>query len=196
MSSKILEPKSKNLDYLKIGTDDKQQITYDIGSKKFGQIYSDYPVVAYVYSSNEIVIVNLLDPAQKQMIFNIHPYYFVSFVKTEVECNKTLFFRKYEKESHILLLAQIEEDSKAKKDLHLLVIRVDAMEHQKPSPRIVKTLDCRALTCFNGHKMISNDEDSDEEELRQCDLCGEENKVAEMLRCESRCNARICKNCI
>ena len=33
MSSKILEPKSKNLDYLKIGTDDKQQDN-DVEEKK------------------------------------------------------------------------------------------------------------------------------------------------------------------
>ena len=65
MSSHLNNQASKQLNYLKIGSDEKQQTAYDIGSTKFRQIYTDYPIVAYVLSANEIVIVNLLEPNQK-----------------------------------------------------------------------------------------------------------------------------------
>ena len=88
---------------------------------------TDFPIISYLKSSNEICLINLLNPSQPQKLINIHPYIFICFVKSDLLFNKTLFHREYEQESHIPFLAKINEDG----PLELLIIRIDVFDQLK-----------------------------------------------------------------
>ena len=53
----------------------------------------DYPVLVYVKSYSELVLINLLDRDEKncQKVIDISPFGFISFVETSIEINKLLY---------------------------------------------------------------------------------------------------------
>ena len=97
-------------------------------------------------SSTEIALINIIDTKMPQRVINVHPFTVIGFVRTQVKCNKTLFFRENEQESHILVLAT----TGATKPF-LLDIRVDALRAKSQQKTEIVH---RALTCFNSHQLI------------------------------------------
>ena len=142
--------------------------------------------MAYTKSFNEIAIINLLDTERSdyQKVINIRPYVFECFVKTEVDCNQTLFYKKREQESHIFFLATRDGA------LYLLDLRVDALRQmsEKDYSNDFST-SIREMTCDHGHPISRENRMT-----MRCSLCNTL-KSGRHFRCSEDCNWAGCKEC-
>ena len=162
-----------------------EQVCFDIENcnTKFGTIVSnqtmnhdwvaDYPIIAYLKSSQEISIINLLDKKRSETHLNMHPFTIKCFVSTQAKCNQTLFFRETELESHILVLATLGtlKDKKnwqqgTTTQTYLLAIRIDAFNSNQQRNFIDSE---QEIKCHNGHAIFKDTWEQDH--YTQCSLC-------------------------
>ena len=133
------------------------------------QWISDFPIMAYQKSINEICIVNYMEAERtnNQVVISLAPYIFRCFVQTEVKCNETLYGRDYDKESHILLMVTDKDSSNFIMDL-----RIDSLNVMREKQiDLFNSTAGKTITCQNGHSIVFS---GHKKEIR-CKMCGENN---------------------
>ena len=149
---------------------------------------SDYPIIAYRKSIDEISLINLLDRNKEnnQVVLNLAPYIFRCFVKTEVKCNSIVSNRQYEYEAHILVIVTDKRTRPI-----LLDIRVDTLDMMAKRNNKDPMAFGYQLTCENGHSIKH---DAHKKNYR-CYLCGAYREAQKGWNCTEKCSWTGCKSC-
>ena len=122
---------------------------------------SDYPFLAHVKSDYELVIIDLSSAEKPQRVVSLFPYKIDCLMDTQVSMNQAFFARKFEEESHILVLVRNDENR-----LFMVDLRLDAFDANlnTPAGRIAKKIKCPKTYPFS---------DATFDEDVKCDVTGE-----------------------